>query len=236
MALTGEPTFLVVRQARTGDNALERSFTDIDLPERSSDQLAFAARALRSAKAFVTDGRLTWPETHAGGTGAKRQLDSASAARTPFQHQRLGLAGVHGRTIPARVAGHLFMLSDAHGAHLAPGDTLRLELKTSIDAEKSVILFLPIRTCSALPAPQALYCLIAVDSVQGRGWCAQHSSVPQPEGLVTHVRAQGSGIIRRGLFKWRVTQAHTGALAYSICKTDPATEATHIPETIETEF
>jgi hypothetical protein len=149
-----------------------------------------------------------------------------------------GGAPVPNATMPIQTGQYLAlplaMLADPGGARPAPGDILRLELTTSADATRSVVLFLPMRDRSALPAPEAVYSLIAVDAAGQRAWCALHSSVPQPEGLATHVKPDGSGIVRRGLFKWHDVQpVSAGPLSYSLCKIDLATEATHLPDRIE---
>lgn len=130
----------------------------------------------------------------------------------------------------------LTILTDAKGQRVLPGDTVRLELKSAADTTKSVMLFLPIRSQSSLTAPQALYSLISVDSETPRAWCARHSAAPQPNDLATHIGG-GDTVLRRALFKWRMTDKFGKTrLAYSICKVDLATDATHVPDVLEYEF
>lgn len=111
MEYTGEPTFLVQRHAGKLDG---QSYTWVELPERKRDQLAFASRPLRSLRTFIIDGRLTWPEPAVGVRKlAKEALDVGFAQRSPFQDIAAGLAGLHGRVTPGRVAGDTFTLGDA---------------------------------------------------------------------------------------------------------------------------
>ncbi|QBE65776.1 hypothetical protein [Pseudoduganella lutea] len=133
----------------------------------------------------------------------------------------------------------LTILSDASGARLADGDVLLLALSTLSPGGGSVRVAIPVRAQSALPAPDALYSLLGVNPEAQTAWCAAHSAAPQPEGLSTHVTAGADGdkVVRRGLFKWTTTQpADKVVYAYSICKTELATESMHVPDELEPEL
>lgn len=110
MEYTGEPTFLVLRHAGKPG---AQSYTQVELPARKRDQLAFASRPLRSLSTFSIDGRLTWPEPAVRARKpAKAALHVGFSQRSPFQHVAAGLTGLHGRVTPGRVAGDTFTLGN----------------------------------------------------------------------------------------------------------------------------
>jgi hypothetical protein len=134
----------------------------------------------------------------------------------------------------------LSILADDAGKALVTGDVLVLNLKYPLDGQSSAQLSFPVNAGSAMPLPEALYSLLAVDSHGYRAWCALHSGNPQADGLDTHVvdaDLPSQRMVRKALFRWSYVQAPVKySLAFSICKTDLATESTYIPEKLEDEL
>jgi hypothetical protein len=116
MEHTGDPTFLLLRQANAdGAAGLGCCYTRVELPARVADPLALPTRALRPAESFSTDGRLTWPEARTEGSGRKTRLAARWAPREPFQHPALGVAGLKGSVLPGREAGEIFSFEGMQG-------------------------------------------------------------------------------------------------------------------------
>ena len=132
------------------------------------------------------------------------------------------------------------MLADGSGEALSVGDLLVLELRADTSRLGPARLFIGVKDVSALPAPAALYSLLAVEEATPRSWCALHSAAPRAESIHTFVSKVKTGdrtdevVIRRASFRWSYTEA-AGAdpSAFSILKTDLDTESTHVPDSLE---
>lgn len=128
------------------------------------------------------------------------------------------------------------MLADGDGKALSVGDMLVLELRAALSTQGPARLFIGVKSVSALPAPEALYSLIAVDGHSPRAWCALHSASPRAEGMDTFapIEATAGKVVRRATFRWSYTEAAAAnPTAFSILKTDLETESTHVPNTLE---
>jgi hypothetical protein len=126
---------------------------------------------------------------------------------------------------------------------LLPGDTLVLNVTAPAESKERAQLMVPVKSRSALPPPQAMYSLLAVDIKAGSAWCSLHSGLPVPEAMTTDVVADALDpsaapkIIRRGIFKWIAIDPVTKyEFGYSLLKSDRTTESSHIPDKLEEEI
>jgi len=127
-------------------------------------------------------------------------------------------------------------LRSAAGQAAQAGDTLVLEFR-SAPKEDPARLYVPLKARSSLPAPEAMYSLIATDPGSQQSWCSAHSSNPAPESLLTEViDADSDRLVRRALFKWVAFEPSTrSGLAWSILRAERATQSLHVPQSLEPE-
>ncbi|QBY56453.1 hypothetical protein [Cupriavidus oxalaticus] len=214
----------------------------------SANGLTGPVSAQKRYQIWVDRGFVTPGETmalRAGGlpvslTAAVKRRDSANFEVLQFKLTEM-IASEAVSLEPGRLVSlPLSMLANGAGA-LCPGDLLMLRAKASPDDSEPANLFIGVKSRSALPAPEAMYSLLAFeknrDPKEQYAWCALHSPNPAADTLSSYQRDdEGEAkLVRRAHFRWESTESSLSTLEFGIMKTHLPSESTHIPESAEKE-